>query len=464
MLVLWPAEALAHAADRGFVLLLPTGYYAAGGAAAVALSFVILAFTPAGLLARLAGWRLTLPAILKPSGTETLRVFTSTSAFLLLAFLVHCGLAGSRDPLANPLPLTVWTLWWVGLTLIQGAVGPLWRWIEPWYGPWRLACLAAGRKADAPPPFRLPRGAGYSAAFLLFAAFAWFELVYPAPDDPARLALAVAAYWLFSFLAILVFGHGPWTQRAECFSLFFSMIARMAVIRCKGTQARPALALPGAGLARAAPLAPGGMLFLLLALSSVSFDGLMRTFFWFRLQGLNPLEFPGRSAVILPNTVGLLGMFGLLAGAFLAAVWLGERMAGANRPLARSAGALVWSIIPISLAYHFSHYLTALLVNGQYGLVALSDPLARGWNLFGTADMHVHAGVIIGHEASWWIWNAQAGAIILGHMLAVASAHVIALRLHGDVRSATLSQLPLAVLMVGYTVFGLWLLSTPTGV
>ena len=29
-------------------------------------------------------------------------------------------------------------------------------------------------------------------------------------------------------------------------------------------------------------------------------------------------------------------------------------------------------------------------------------------------------------------------------------------------RRAVLSQLPLAVLMVGYTVFGLWLLSTPT--
>ena len=49
----------------------------------------------------------------------------------------------------------------------------------------------------------------------------------------------------------------------------------------------------------------------------------------------------------------------------------------------------MWSIVPIALAYHFSHYLTALLVNGQYALVALSDPFALGWNLFGTAHMPV---------------------------------------------------------------------------
>jgi hypothetical protein len=35
-------------------------------------------------------------------------------------------------------------------------------------------------------------------------------------------------------------------------------------------------------------------------------------------------------------------------------------------------------------------------------------------------------------------------------------------RLHADGRAALLSQLPLTILMVAYTVLGLWLLSTPT--
>ena len=42
-LALLPAPAFAHASDRGHVLLLPTGYYIAGGALAVAVSFLVLA-------------------------------------------------------------------------------------------------------------------------------------------------------------------------------------------------------------------------------------------------------------------------------------------------------------------------------------------------------------------------------------------------------------------------------------
>lgn len=118
--------------------------------------------------------------------------------------------------------------------------------------------------------------------------------------------------------------------------------------------------------------------------------------------------------------------------------------------------------MPIALAYHFAHYLTALLVNGQYAIVALSDPYALGWNLFGTAYMDVSAGIASGSDAAWVLWNAQAAAIVGGHMLAVLVAHMLADRLHPHGRGATLSQLPLTMLMIAYTVLGLWLLSTPT--
>jgi hypothetical protein len=68
----------------------------------------------------------------------------------------------------------------------------------------------------------------------------------------------------------------------------------------------------------------------------------------------------------------------------------------------------------------------------------------------------------MGAGSAWVIWNLQAAAIVIGHIVAVLAAHRLAFRLHETHRAAALSQLPLAVLMVGYTVFGLWLLSTPT--
>ena len=59
------------------------------------------------------------------------------------------------------------------------------------------------------------------------------------------------------------------------------------------------------------------------------------------------------------------------------------------------------------------------------------------------------------------IWNLQTAAIVLGHLAGIALAHALALRHFGDNRGAVLSQLPLAAFMVLYTLFGLWLLSTP---
>jgi hypothetical protein len=39
-----------------------------------------------------------------------------------------------------------------------------------------------------------------------------------------------------------------------------------------------------------------GVAFVLVALASVSFDGLSRTFWWIALAGENPLEHPGAQA------------------------------------------------------------------------------------------------------------------------------------------------------------------------
>ncbi|TIQ81914.1 MAG: hypothetical protein E5X44_30880, partial [Mesorhizobium sp.] len=303
-------------------------------------------------------------------------------------------------------------------------------------------------------------------AVVLFFAFAWFELIDPAPDDPARLAWAAGLYWLLSFAAMLVFGYRDWSRRGEFLTVFLAMVARFALLeRNEGGRnegGRLSLCWPGAKLSDAAPLSLSGIAFLLLALSSVSFDGLSKTFFWLGLFGINPLEVPGRTAVMGIGTFGLVLTFVLLAAAFILAIVLGQHLAGSPHSLRQAAGLLVWSIVPIALAYHVAHYLTALLVDGQYAVAALSDPFALGWDLFGTADIRIEAGVAAGAGSAWWLWNIQAGVIIIGHMLAVLVAHGLAWRLHPIPARAALSQLPLTVLMIAYTVFGLWLLATPS--
>lgn len=448
-------SALAHASNRGHVLLLPTQLYLLGGAIAVAASFLALALLRPEPFMQLME-RLRLLCRLPFDG----KALTSTLSFLFFAALIYAGLNGSRDPLANPLPLTIWTLLWVGMTFLHGIFGNLWVWANPWFGPWQILTRLGLKDSGY---VKLPKSLGYKAVLLLFFAFAWFELVYIAPDDPSILAVAVLSYWLLTFVGICLFGYEAWIGRMEFLSVFFRMISQLSPFSAKpyGSGSVLWLGLPGSKIMRAKPLPLSGVAFLLLALSSVSFDGFMQTFTWASLIGINPLEFPGRSAVIGVNTIGLIAMFLLLSGLFFSAVWLGEKCVGSAQ-WRKSAGLLVWSIVPIALAYHFAHYLTALLVDGQYAFASFSDPFFRGWNLFGTAIEHVQAGIILGSDAAWLIWNAQAASIIIGHILAVAIAHLVAWRLHGSAHRAALSQVPMAMLMIGYTVFGLWLLSTPS--
>jgi hypothetical protein len=67
----------------------------------------------------------------------------------------------------------------------------------------------------------------------------------------------------------------------------------------------------------------------------------------------------------------------------------------------------------------------------------------------------------LGHDMVVLIYRVQTAIIVVGHIVATLRAHRIALAETDDRRKAVISEIPLALLMVGYTLFGLWLLSTP---
>src|SRR4029453_9920730 len=111
------------------------------------------------------------------------------------------------------------------------------------------------------------------------------------------------------------------------------------------------------------------------------------------------------------------------------------------------AGWFVLTLVPIGIAYHLAHYHSLLLVGGQYAIPLLSDPLGRGWDLFGTTLYRVDFSVV-GAASLWYVWG---GAIVAGHVIAVYLAHVMALRVYGNAWTALKSQIPMLVLMVVYT-------------
>ncbi|MBM3570936.1 MAG: hypothetical protein FJX52_01045 [Alphaproteobacteria bacterium] len=457
------SPALAHTSERGIVMLLPTGYYMAGGALAVAASFLVLMFLPQSLVRT---WAARRDMAVDRVATPTTAASAVACGFLV--FLLLAGWIGNTDPLRNPLPLTVWTLWWIGLTLAQAVLGDVWAVLNPWRAPYRMLRWLLARFAGmTDPPWAYPASAGYWPAVAGFLGFAWFELVDLAPDNPSRLALVTAAYTGVTLIAMALFGERAWLERGECFSVFFGLVARLSPLAWTAPDPthpgrwRLRLDFPGAALIRFEPLPASGVLFVLLTLATVSFDGLNKTFWWLGLGGINPLEFPGRSAVMTRNSVGLLMAWATLAALYGLTVALGARLARRGPALANDLGAFALSILPISLGYHAAHYLTVLLVNGQYAVLAFNDPLGQGWNLFGLAGQYPKVSFLSDFHTVAVIWAAQAACIVLGHIVAVLIAHLITIDRCRDARAAVVSQLPLAAVMVAYTWFGLWLLATP---
>jgi hypothetical protein len=121
------------------------------------------------------------------------------------------------------------------------------------------------------------------------------------------------------------------------------------------------------------------------------------------------------------------------------------------------ARLFVLSLVPIALAYHLAHYLSFLLIVGQYMIPMASDPFGFGWDLFGTSLYMVNIGVV----GAKFVWITSVIAIVTGHIVAVWLAHVVALRRFQDSGAALRSQIPMLFLMVSYTMLSLWILAQP---
>jgi hypothetical protein len=436
-------QAQAHASEQAFVLLLPTGFYVAGGVISVALTVLLIAALPGQVAARL--FR---PLVLGAARRRTPRHVSSLLAFALLAALVWQGLTGPHDPSRNLLPLTVWSLFWVAFVALHGLMGNLWQGVNPWVGPYALLCRLGWR-----PLWRLPRWLGVWPGLVSFLAFAGVLLVHPAPTDPDGLARMVAGYWAVHFIGMMLFGP-VWRLRAEAFTVLLGAYEGLAPLARR--RGRWRIGLPGWQWTTRPRPRISLALFMLALLAVGSFDGLNETFWWLALIGVNPLEFPGRSLVMGANFTGLVLAVPLLVAAYGGAVWLGVRLVGQGVRTDAAFCALAPAILPIAFGYHIGHYFPGFLVEVQYVARTLRTALHLG-------QIEVTTGFFNTLSTVRLIWLTQAGAVVLGHVIAIALGHALAVRLFGSHRKAALSQIPMAAFMVGYTLFGLWLLASPHG-
>jgi hypothetical protein len=453
--------AVAHGFGQRYDLPLPLSLYLFGTAAAVVLSFVVVALFPPHAPGSGSYRRIELTAhppgrwLIHPVVAAVFKVIT-VAVFILT---VTAGFFGSQDPYRNIAPTLVWIVWWVGLAIFSAFVGDLWAVVNPWRSLFDVADRVwrrlTGRGLAQHLPYPASLGAWPAVGLLL--AFAWTELVFPSPAVPVYVAWLALVYSLLTWAGMAVFGSETWTRHGEVFAVFFGLLARFAPTERHGARGL-ALRPFGAGLLEDATASPSLVAFVLLVLASVLYDGLLTTPEWAAAEQPLIAVVPGsgEAGPVIVRSIGLVAFWALFLGAFLAVSWTMSRAAG--RGSARDmAGGFALTLVPIAIAYHLAHYLTYLLTQGQYVIPLASDPFGYGWDLLGTAGYRVDIAIV----GARFAWYAAVISIVVGHIAAVYLADVRAYRILGGRAAALRAQVPLTALMVVYTFVSLSILSEP---
>jgi hypothetical protein len=490
LLLLAPRAALAHGFGQRYDLPVPLWLWVTAAAAAVALSFALIALFVTGRPGVPGSWRLNLLRL--PAGRRfadrRVRLAARVVSVALFVLILAASLLGNQSPTRNIAPTAIWVAWWVGFAYLSALVGNVWAVVNPWSAifEWGEALLGSRRAA-----VRYPAWLAAWPAVLLFLVFAWVELIFTGRSIPARLGLLIIGYSLFTWTGMVLFGRATWLSHGDPFATAFGVLARFAPteIRIAGQEAcrrcvRPCARRDGtcvdcgecfdrttpsrrewnlrpfaAGLLDTGDVSPSMVVFVLLLLSTVTFDGFTATPAWSALERSLYAALGSLGEARL-SIIGTLGLVAFPLGFVLAYLGFARWMAWVSDDQLTTgtvARLFVLSLVPIAIAYHLAHYFTYLLIQGQLLIRLVSDPFGFGWDLFGTARYRPDIGIV----GARFVWYTAVIAIVLGHVVAVYVAHVVALRAFRDRRAALRSQLPMLVLMVGYTVTSLWIIAQP---
>ena len=268
-------------------------------------------------------------------------VLTRTVAVALLVLAIVAGRVGSEDQLQNIATALMIAVAWPVLLAGSLAIGPVWRWVDPWDSTARL----------------LQRDDGSSAVRSVWAAaipafgWVWYLGAYPDALEPRSVGLVVALYTLATVAGCLVVGRRSWLSRVEVFGLLFSWTAMVR-------RGRSTTWSPPAGAELVLGVLAGGLVF----------GAIRRSALW---GGLNVVD-----GALVWATLGA----AVIAGGFAAMLWWLERRATEVGALGSIAPAAVPAVVAVALALSMYSDVLFTAISLLPGLAA--DPLGRGWDLF----------------------------------------------------------------------------------
>jgi hypothetical protein len=451
-----------HGFGPRYDLPAPLFWYLFAAAGVVVISFVlVVAFAGQQVGAKALQYpRRPAPFLLRLARSPWPRGVGGTVGVLALLAIVITSLFGSSRPELNPAEFLTWIYFWAGLVILSGLVGNLWYLLNTWAAIYDLVT----RFVRLSPVWKLPNIGVWPASAAYFS-FACLELTTGMANQPRVVAFTALAYSAVTLIGMILFGRDEWLEHCEAFSVLFGIIGKFGPVETErgedGAITAVYLRPWGVGMLQAGASGWDRVFFVILMLSTLAFDGIIATPAWQDFNvALEPVWLPmGPWGFFFTRTLGLTLLtiaFLLVFVAFMELViFFGSRKVD----FVTTATGFAMTLVPIALVYNAAHNYSYVVVQSQALIPLLNDPLAKGWHLW-PAVANVTPSFALAQAST--VWFAQVVLIVLGHVIAVYLAHLRAGERFRTAQRALLSQYPMLVLMVIYTMTSLLILAQQT--
>ncbi len=436
--MLFAQPAAAHVGSLGGLMApvaVPTWLTILTGGIIVGVSFMFTSLlTDHAAIRAINGWRLLLspPAAVR----RVLRITVQGLSVGVLLVVIASGFLGPQSSTSNFAILFVWAGWWAGYTMSVYLVGNTWGWCNPWQA---LASLAP-RTGFRIYPARL--GAWPSVVALL--GLVWLEVISPVASDPQLLAAVIVGYSVLTLAGAVVYGADTWFEHVDPIARVFRCYGRIAPLQ--RTESGVAFKLPTAALAaQAGDLKPDDTAFIIALLWVTTYDGFISTPLWGDL--LRPLVAAGVPPLAVYFATIVAG-FALFLSVFRFAARRARRSGRTYITPRFIEGWFAPALLPIAAGYHLAHFLGFYITLSPALQTAALQPFSQPTDVL----------VLI---LPSWFSLVQLGFVLVGHLLAVWTAHALAFDLFPGKLKPIRSQYPFVVVMIFYTMTSLWILTQP---